>query len=135
MAPDENMVPKVHPLSRDATDDDPLELTAELVGGDPSVMLDCVLQEFAWMGLDAEELVGLFHHPGYPVLCELRAFLGEQTVRNRVERLISQWGVMRFREVHGEPDPDDDDTIELVQLTLGNSLNPSIPGGPCTTIP
>jgi hypothetical protein len=118
MAPDENMVPKVHPLSRDAEADDPLELMADMAVGDPDVMLDCVLQEFAWMGFSAEQLLALFHHPGYPVLCELRGFLGEEVVRSRIEELVSRWGVLQFREVHAEPDPDDDDAVELVQLSL-----------------
>lgn len=118
MAADENMVPKVHPLSRDATADDPMELTAELVGGDPDVMLECVLQEFAWMGLNGEQLIALFHNPGYPVLCGLRECLGEETVRRRVESLMAQWGVLQFREVHAEPDQDDEDAMELVPLRI-----------------
>lgn len=118
MASDEDLVPKVHPLDRDATDDDPFELTADMVVGDPDVMLECLLQEFAWMGWNAQQVLELFHHPGYPVLCELRKFLGDDEVRRRVESLMSRWGVLRFREVHAEPDPDDEDAMELVQLSL-----------------
>ena len=104
---DEDRVPKVHPMSRDVGADDPFEVNAEMVVGDPDLMMECILQEFALMGMTAEELISLFHNPGYPVLCELRGFLGDEAVRNRVQALIGRWGVMRYREVHAEPDPGD----------------------------
>lgn len=108
-------VPKIHPLERDASDEDPFELHAEPVAGDPAVMLECMLQEFAWMGWDREELLALFHHPGYPVLCQLREHFGEDEVRRQVDSLLGRWGTLRFRETIAEPD--EEETLELVPLT------------------
>lgn len=107
-------VPKVHPLSRAATADDPLELLADAVPGDPSVMLQCLLQEFAWMGYSAEQLLALFHHPGYPVLCQLREHFGDEAIRREVGELAARWGVLRFRESIAESEQPND--CELVQL-------------------
>lgn len=109
-------VPKVHPLARDAAPEDPLELVAEPVAGDPAVMLECILQEFCWMGYSAEQLLGLFCNPGYPVLCQLREHYGDEEIRRQVEALVSRWGVLRFRETVVEPEEEPE--TDLVQITL-----------------
>lgn len=108
----ERWVPKVHPLERDVEPEDPMELIAEPVVGDPDVMLECILQEFAWMGWNESQLLALFHHPGYPVLQELCRAFGEEEVKRRVRELIARWGVLRFREVVVEPELEP----ELVQI-------------------
>lgn len=117
--PDERWVEKVHPLSRQATEEDPLELMAQPAVGDPDVMLECILQEFAWMGWSVEQLLSLFQHPGYPVLNQLREFYGEAEVRRRVETLAARWGQLRFRETVVEPEED----VQVVQITLPSRLN------------
>jgi hypothetical protein len=91
-------VPKVHPLERGSEPEDPLELMGEVVPGDPLIMLDCMLQEFAWMGYDAAALYSLFSNPGYPVLCALREEFGDAAVRARIQALMSDWGRLQFRE-------------------------------------
>lgn len=112
--PDDRWVEKVHPLSRPADEEDPLELMAQPAIGDPDVMLECILQEFAWMGWSVEQLLSLFHHPGYPVLNQLREFYGDAEVRRRVEQLAAQWGQLRFRETIVEPEED----VQVVQIAL-----------------
>lgn len=113
--PDDRWVEKVHPLSRGAEPDDPFQIMAEPVGGDPAEMLQGLLQEFAWLGYSKEELLALFHNPGYPVLCELRAFLGDEEVRSQIERLVAEWGTLRFRETIVDEEPEE--TIQVVQIT------------------
>ena len=110
--------PKVHPLDREAQPDDPMELIAQTVEGDPIVMLECILQEFAWMGWNPEQLLGLFRNPGYPALCQLREYFGDDEVRRQVESLVSRWGVLRFSAIEAEPEPAWDDHQQLVQLEL-----------------
>jgi hypothetical protein len=113
------MVPKVHPATRDVESDDPLELVAEPVQGDPDVMIQCLVQEFAWMGWDVDQLLGLFHSPDYPVLNQLLAFYGEAEVRRRVGAILGGLGVFRVSEtIDDDPDPDDDDGPELIQLSV-----------------
>jgi hypothetical protein len=114
----DQFVPKVHPLSREVVPDDPLELMAQTVVGDPDVMLECILQEFVWMGWSEEQLLSLFHHPGYPVLCQLREFFGDAEVARRVSTLLARGGQWRFRETIAEPDPEDHHGPELLQITL-----------------
>lgn len=99
-------VAKVHPLERDVEPDDPLELLGECVPGDPSVMLDCILQEFAWMGCGPSQLLAMFSHPGYPVLCQLRELLGDDEIRRRVKLLVDQGGVMQFQATVTEEEED-----------------------------
>jgi hypothetical protein len=113
----DQFVPKVHPLDRLAEADDPLELVAEHVVGDPDVMLECILQEFVWMGWSEAELLSLFHHPGYPVLGQLRAYFGDAEVERRVAALLARSGRLRFHETIVEPDPEPEDHgLELLQI-------------------
>jgi hypothetical protein len=115
-------VPKVHPLAREAGPDDPLEIVAEPVaGGDPDYMLECLLDEFLWMGYPAEAVLGLFRDPAYPVLCALRERLGDEAVRERVAQLQARTGVLRFREtIDDTPEPEDEHAgvTELIQLNV-----------------
>lgn len=106
-------VAKVHPLSRCAEPEDPFELMAEPVLGDPADMLEGLLQEFAWLGYSVEELWALFSNPGYPLLCELRQHFGDDEVRRRVTALATSWGRLRFRETMLE---EEEDHVQVVQI-------------------
>jgi len=112
---DTRWVEKVHPLTRAVEPEDPLELMAEPISGDPAAMLDGLLQEFAWLGYSEEELLGLFHNPGYPLLCELRVHFGDDEVRRQVTELVAQWGTLRFHETIVEEDPEE--LIQVVQIS------------------
>lgn len=114
-----NLVSKVHPLTRALEPEDPMELVATPVGGDPDVMFECIVQEFVWMGWDADQLFELFRSPNYPVLNQLLGLYGEDQVRERIRELLGRTGTLRFREViDDEPDPDGDDEPELTQLSV-----------------
>lgn len=117
--PNESWVPKVHPLTRDVELEDPLELIATPVQGDPDVMVECIVQEFAWMGWDTEQLMNLFTSPAYPVLNQLLAYYGEAEIRRRIEAFLGRvGGVIRFREtIAPDPEPEADEP-ELIQLTI-----------------
>jgi hypothetical protein len=115
----ERRVPKVHPMTRAVEPEDPMEIVATPVQGDPDVMLQCLVQEFAWMGWDFEQLMELFHNPFYPVLNQLLAYYGEEAVRERVQALVGRSGVFRVHEViEDEPEPAEDDEPELIQLSV-----------------
>jgi hypothetical protein len=118
MSLEANRVPKVHPLTREVEPDDPMELVANPVQGDPEVMLQCLVQEFAWMGWDADQLLQLFHSPEYPVLNQLLAHYGPEQVRRRVESLLAETGVFRFQaRVEEAPELDEDDEPDLIQIS------------------
>jgi hypothetical protein len=114
----EHWVPKAHPTTRAVEPEDPLELMAAAVQGDPDVMLQCLVHEFAWMGWDVEQLLELFHDPGYPVLNQLLAYYGAGAVRERVQALVGQAGVFRIRELVAEDPEAEEDEPELIQLSV-----------------
>jgi hypothetical protein len=119
----ERFVPKVHPATRSVEADDPMTLHATAVEGDPEAMVRAVIQEYAWMGWDPEQIVGLFRDPFYPMLHALRLALGEAGIRRRLDDVYRRQGVYRFRSTIFE-DPDvADGEPELVQI------GPLRPGG------
>jgi hypothetical protein len=114
--PSQRFVPKVHPLDRAAEADDPYTLHATAVGGDPEVMLECLVQEYAWMGWDVSQILRLFGDPGYPALNGLLDHYGIEGVRRRVAAVLGRMGVFRVSgAVRDEPEPEDDEP-ELIDL-------------------
>jgi hypothetical protein len=112
----ERFVPKVHPATRPVEPEDPMTLHATAVFGDPEIMLQCVIQEYAWMGWDAEQILALFHDPFYPALHELLRMYGESAIRQRIAAVLGTMGVFRFEgTVHDEPEPASEEP-ELVEL-------------------
>jgi hypothetical protein len=115
MAP-ERFVPKVHPATRPVEADDPMTLHAAEVDGDPELMLQCVVQEYAWMGWDAVQILSLFRDPAYPALRRLLEHYGETGVRERIEALLGLMGVFRYDvTLNEEPEPAESEP-ELIQL-------------------
>jgi hypothetical protein len=114
----ERYVPKVHPATRLGEPEDPLALHAALVPGDPEVMLQCLVQEYAWMGWGTEQILGLFRDPFYPALHALLLWFGEDALRDRVSALLRQSGVFCVEGVVAEvPEPAEEEG-ELIQLGL-----------------
>jgi hypothetical protein len=117
----EKWTPKIHPLTRDAEPGDPMELVATPAQGDPDYMLECILEEFTWMGSDTESLLRMFRSPAYPVLHEMMRHFGEAEVRRRVDAILRNRAGLRFTEVIAEDDPelnDDHHGPELIELSL-----------------
>ena len=115
----QNPVPKVHPLTRGVEADDPMEMVANTFPGDPEYMLQCMVEELAWAGLSAGEVLGLFRDPAYPVLNQLLGHYGEEAVCERVAALLGNFqGIRVTAVVDDEPEPDEDDGPELIQLTI-----------------
>jgi hypothetical protein len=121
----ENWVPKVHPLSRGAEAEDPIELVASPVVGDSDLMLEAVVQEFSQMGLDAAELLEMFQSPAYPILRQIGDRLGERELRRRIEQSLSRTGVFRVHETILEPEDEEDEDGELIQLKVRRSTTQS----------
>ena len=110
----EQFVPKVHPATRPVEPDDPMTLHATAVGGDPEVMLECLVREYAWMGWEAERILHLFQDPYYPALHGLLLLFGENGVRERVTAVLGSTGVFHFDgRVHDGPESSEPELIEL----------------------
>lgn len=112
-----NLVPKVHPATRPVEPEDPMSLHATPAPGDPEVMLRCVVQEYAGMGMNADQIMTLFRDPCYPALNDLLSALGEGGLRQRVEHITRQIGVFRFHAVEA-PETESQDLPELIELGL-----------------
>jgi hypothetical protein len=126
--PTERWVPKVHPATRPAEPDDPWTLNATAVGGDPEVMLGCLVQEYAALGWSAREILALFRDPFYPALHALRDFYGEEVLRERVAALVGQSAGFHFQvTVRETPEPAESEP-ELIQLGIRTN-RPEAPGG------
>src|SRR5437867_7081973 len=97
-AAQERFVPKVHPATREVLPEDPMTLHATPVTGNPEVMLRCVVQDYAWMGWDTEQIFGLFQQPIYPALNALLEFYGEAGIRQRIGKVLGRSGVLRLEE-------------------------------------
>lgn len=116
---DDRFVPKVHPLTRAAEPDDPMELATHFTPGDPEMMLDCLIYEFMGLGYTGDQLMAMFHDPEYPVLNQLREHFGESEIRRRMhDDGNGGWESLRVTaEIDETPEPDDHDH-ELIQLTV-----------------
>ena len=109
--------PKVHPATRGVEADDPMELAAQVVPGDPNVMLDCLIREFTWVGYGPDALVPMFRDPEYPVLNQLRSYFGDAEIARRVRDSLAGWESLRVTEEFDDaPEPGDED--DLVELTV-----------------
>jgi hypothetical protein len=115
----DRFVPKVHPATRAVEPEDPLTLYATPVQGDPDLMLQCMVQEYAWMGWGTGEILELFRNPFYPALNQLWQFYGENVVRKRVAELLRETAVFHIHGTVSEgSEEDEDEEPDLVQLGL-----------------
>jgi hypothetical protein len=121
----ERFAPKVHPATRPVEPEDPLTLHATAVAGDPEVMLHCLVQEYASMGWDAEEILRLFRDPFYPALHSLWCFYGEAGLRERLIAVFEQTATFHLDEAVREEAELVEAEPELVQL--GIRARPSEP--------
>ena len=96
-----------HPRDRPIEPADPMQLTAEPVDGDPRVMLDSIIEEYAGLGWNGERIAELFAKPFFQATWGLTALFGPEQVRARIDAVLARRGVMRFvTTVEPEPDPD-----------------------------
>jgi len=118
-------VPKVHPATRSVELEDPMNLHATAVPGDPEVMLRCLVQEFAGMGWDAEQIMPLFRDPFYPALNSLWCAYGEAGIRKRVLAALRQCAVLNVAATIVEEPETSESEPELIEL--GIRTNPREP--------
>lgn len=78
-----------------ADSDDPLQMHAEPVSGDQGVMLECLIEEFARMGWNAQQIAQLFEDPFFLASHSLANRLGRNAVNECIERTLRRCGVLR----------------------------------------
>ena len=77
--------------------DDPLELACGTVAGDPAFLARCIIEEFASLGYDGQDLFVLFREPSYPMLNAVLAEEGEARVRGLIDEVLAQCGRLKVR--------------------------------------
>jgi hypothetical protein len=94
---------KPHPAQRAVEPDDPYNLHAVEVPGDPERMLALLVEEYARMGWDLESLMRVFREPFYRAAHGLWLLYGEDELRRRVASVLARSGVVRTRTVQSQP--------------------------------
>jgi hypothetical protein len=65
------------------------------------------------VGCGADEILSMFRSAGYPVLNQLLDYFGESEVRRRLIALLDGSGVFQVRETIAEPEPEEEELIQL----------------------
>ncbi len=82
--------------AKPAAADDPMQVRGDLVPGDQQVMLQCLVEEFARMGWDANQIGLLFENKFFLASHGLAERLGQKAVRECIEQTLQRCGVFRF---------------------------------------
>lgn len=104
---------KVHPVSREILPDDPMEMQAFEVSGDPHLMLTLLVEEYARIGWGADAILELARDPEYQALYGLLKFFGDEELEARIRRVLARCGVIRVQTQETIPISE-----RLVQLEL-----------------
>ena len=108
---------KTHPLDREWLPEDPNEMFAVQLPGDPEVMLALVVEEYLRLGFDSDQILTLAADPNYRALHAAYLRWGESELHRRIENCARRVGV--FRAVTAESDLSDEcGGSTLVPLTL-----------------
>jgi hypothetical protein len=85
----------LHGRAKEPEADDPMELVmVSLPAGDPELMATCLIEEYARLGFNEDEILELFRQPLYHIhflYCEK----GEAWVRVRIQEVLARTGRMR----------------------------------------
>ncbi len=85
----------MHGRDKEPEGDDPMEIVANWVPeGDPELMATCLIEEYARMGMEEEEILKLFSQPVYQTHA-LYLSWGEPTIRRLIRNVLSRTGRMR----------------------------------------
>jgi len=102
-ADDSSAAPKVHPASREILPDDPLEMHGFEISGDPLLMLQMLVEEYARIGWGVEAILALARDPNFQAFHGLWRRFGEDELRRRICKWLSRCGVFRVKTVEREP--------------------------------
>lgn len=97
---------------------DPLELAAMAVEGDPTAMLDGLIEEYLRLGWNDVQIEALFASPVYAATYSLGQRFGKDRVRERIAQKRGRCGIFRVQIEAESP-------VHCPATALGES------GGPC----
>ena len=107
------LVPKVHPASREMLPEDPLHLQGFELPGDTELMLRLLVEEYARMGWGLADLMQLARDPFYQAFHGLWQLHGDEELERRIRSILARTGVTRVKAVQTEPISE-----RLVQIDL-----------------
>jgi hypothetical protein len=90
---------QTHPKDRAPKPDDPMEISAISLDGDPHFMLECIVEEYARMGCDRDQIVQMFSDPFYQGPYGLTRALGRERIVQRIDEILLRCGVLKFRMI------------------------------------
>ncbi len=105
--------PKIHPATREIAADDPLALHGLEVSGDPNLMLQFLVEEYARIGYGLAGIMRLFRDPDFQAPHGLWRLFGDEELERRVAGILASCGVMRTTTTFTSPSS----PSELVQLS------------------
>jgi len=108
---EQDLVPKVHPASREVLPEDPMNLHGFEIPGDPELMLRLLVEEYARMGWGLEQVMQLARDPFYQAFHGLWQLYGEEGLSQRVVAVLRRCGVVRVKVTESTPRSD-----RLVQI-------------------
>ena len=79
-----------------AAPDDPMQVRGDSVPGDQQVMLQCLIEEFARMGWNANQIGLLFENKFFLASHGLAERIGQKAVRQCIEQTLQRCGIFRF---------------------------------------
>ena len=99
----ENLVPKIHPATREILPEDPLNLHGFEIPGDTDLMLRLLVEEYARLGNGLDEIMQLARDPFYQAFHGLWRLHGEEELSRRVGATLARTGVTRVKTVTSVP--------------------------------
>jgi hypothetical protein len=115
---DPDLVPKIHPATREMLPEDPLETQAFELPGDPVLMLRLLVEEYARMGTTADEIMRLARDPFYQSFHGLWRLFGEGEFRRLVGDIAARCGVVRVRTIQANPPAEAPDNLVQLQVNM-----------------
>lgn len=83
--------------------DDPMQLKAGLLEGNPQVMLEGLIEEYARMGWNADQIARLFEQPFFAATHGLTRRFGREAIRACIDQTLQRCGVFRFDTTESKP--------------------------------
>lgn len=102
--------------------DDPMAMQAEAVTGDPRVMLECLIEEFARMGWNARQITQIFEKPFFLASYGLARQLGDEAVQECIQQTLQRCGVLRCVISESRPTQEP----QVVNLSTGGDHSPHV---------
>ncbi len=102
--------------------DDPMRVKVGLAEGDPHLMLDGLIEEYAAMGWDANQIAEIFESPFFLATHGLTQLFGPEVIHRRIEQILQECGVLHFDIVEQKP-LESDGSAQRNQETLKGDSN------------